>query len=168
MRHFLRLSTAFPFGSGLAGARRARSGLCERAEVDAPKTADSPLTGRYEGSHILSQTMKAFDELTLRRQARRRGRTTTRRHFTKTLAAQGKITRTIYVAPMGRSSLEVFNNYRSEVAAKGFAPVFECAKEACGPSFMVLKYRWDTKTRKCAARATGMCATTSSKRPSTT
>jgi hypothetical protein len=35
------------------------------AETDAPKAADHPLTGRYEGSFILGQTVKAFDELTL-------------------------------------------------------------------------------------------------------
>ena len=35
------------------------------AETDAPKAADHPATGRYEGSFILGQTVKAFDELTL-------------------------------------------------------------------------------------------------------
>jgi OOP family OmpA-OmpF porin len=117
----------------------------KEAETDAPKAADSALTGRYEGSHILSQTQKAFDELTLPSGAAVGASYDSSKRFSKTQTAQGKVTRTIYVAPTGRSSLEVFTNFKTTVAAKGFTPVFECAKEACGPSFMVLKYRWDNK-----------------------
>jgi len=40
------------------------------------------------------------------------------------------------------SSLEVFTNYKDKLTEKGFAPVFECVKEACGESFKVLKYKW--------------------------
>ena len=114
-------------------------------ETDASQSADSPLTGRYEGSHILSQTVKAFDELTVPAGAAEGADFSSSKHFSKTQAVQGKITRTIYVAPAGRSSLEVFSNFKDTLTAKGFAPVFECAKDACGPSFMVLKYRWDNK-----------------------
>jgi OOP family OmpA-OmpF porin len=114
-------------------------------DTDAPKASDSPLTGRYEGSHILSQTVKAFDELTVPSGAAEGADFSSTKHFSKTQAVQGKISRTIYVAPAGRSSLEVFSNFKDALTAKGFAPVFECAKEACGPSFMVLKYRWDNK-----------------------
>lgn len=117
----------------------------KEAESDAPKSADSPLTGRYDGSHILSQTVKAFDELTLPAGAAEGQSYDSKKRFTKTETVQGKVTRTIYVSPMGRSSLEVFNNFKNTLTAKGFAPVFECAKEACGPSFMVLKYRWDNE-----------------------
>lgn len=118
----------------------------KEAESDAPKAADSPLTGRYDGSHILSQTVKAFDELTLPSGAAEGASYDSKKHFSKTETVQGKVTRTIYVAPPGRSSLEVFSNFKNTLTAKGFAPVFECAKEACGPSFMVLKYRWDNES----------------------
>ena len=65
--------------------------------------------------------------------------------FKSTLTLQGRITRTLYGAPEGRSSLEVFGNYVDALKAKGFAPVFECAKESCGPSFKMLKYTWQNK-----------------------
>jgi len=39
----------------------------------------------------------------------------------------------------------VFRNYKNALTKKGFSPVFERAKEECGPSFVVLKYRWNRK-----------------------
>jgi outer membrane protein OmpA-like peptidoglycan-associated protein len=68
------------------------------------------------------------------------------------VTAQGKVTRTAYISPVGRSSLEVFRNYRNAVAAKGFEPVFECAGDACGPSFYYLIYRWDNPASKPVAQ----------------
>jgi outer membrane protein OmpA-like peptidoglycan-associated protein len=115
------------------------------AETDAPKSSDSPLTGRYEGAHVLGQTVKAFDELTLPSGPAEGETYDSKKKFTKTVAVEGKVTRTAYVAPLGRSSLEVFRNYKDALVAKGFTPAFECVKEACGPSFAVLKYRWDRK-----------------------
>lgn len=115
------------------------------AETDAPKAADSPLTGRYEGSRILGQTVKAFDELTLPSGPAEGESYSSKKKFSATMTLEGKVTRTAYVAPRDRSALEVFRNYRDALVAKGFTPVFECAKEACGPSFVVLKYRWDRK-----------------------
>ena len=115
------------------------------AGKDAPKAADHALTGRYEGSSILGQTSKAFDELTLPSGAGEGKSYDSKKKFSKVLTAEGKVTRTLYVTPAGRSSLEVFKNHRDALVAKGFAPVFECAKEACGESFPSLRYRWDNK-----------------------
>jgi outer membrane protein OmpA-like peptidoglycan-associated protein len=112
---------------------------------DAAKAADSNLVGRYEGAFIVGQTKKAFDELTLANGPAAGEEYDDGKAFTSTLTAQGKVTRTLYVAPQGRSSLEVFGNYVDDLKGKGFTPVYECAKEACGPSFKVLTYRWDNK-----------------------
>lgn len=115
------------------------------ADKDAPKATDHAFTGRYEGSHILGQTTKAFDELTLPAAAAEGKPYDSKKKFSVTKTVEGKVTRTLYVTPAGRSSLEVFKNYRDSLTAKGFTPVFECAKEACGESFYALKYRWDDK-----------------------
>jgi outer membrane protein OmpA-like peptidoglycan-associated protein len=115
------------------------------ANKDAPKSADHALTGRYEGAHILGQTVKAFDELTLVSGPAEGKPWDSKKKFSASVAAEGKVTRTLYASPVGRSSLEVFKNHRDALVAKGYAPVFECAKEACGESFYALKYRWDNK-----------------------
>ncbi len=68
--------------------------------------------------------------------------------FSSVVTAQGKVTRAIYMTPTGRSSLEVATNYFDAVAAEGFTPVFQCSGDACGESFVSLKYSWDNPTAK--------------------
>lgn len=58
------------------------------------------------------------------------------------------MTRAIYIAPLGRSSLEVTANFVDSLTAKGFEPVFRCTGAECGESFVTLKYRWDKPETK--------------------
>jgi outer membrane protein OmpA-like peptidoglycan-associated protein len=115
------------------------------AEKDAPGAADLALSRRYQGSFILGQTVKAFDELDLVAGPAEGKSWDSGKKFSKLIPSQGKVTRTAYLTPLNRSSLEVIQNFKNELSGKGFSPVFECAKEACGESFSVLKYRWDNK-----------------------
>lgn len=110
---------------------------------DAPGAADSELTGRYEGASIVGQTVRAFDELTLPDGPARGEEYHDDKAFTSTITAQGRVTRTLYVSPENRSSLEVLGNYADALKAKGFEEVYSCAKEDCGPSFKILKFAWD-------------------------
>jgi len=112
-------------------------------QKDMPGGRDHPLVGRYEGSFLLSQTVKAFDEITLPAGPAEGQTYDDKKKFSKEITAEGRATRTLYVAPPGRSLVEVARNFRDAVTGKGFEPVFECAREACGPSFRVLKYSWD-------------------------
>lgn len=105
--------------------------------------ADHPLVGRYQGSILVAQTVKAFDELTLPNGPAEGPTYSDAKKFTSTLTVQGKVTRSIYVAPAGRSALEVLSNVEDFVAQKGFEVVFRCQREACGESFALLKYHWD-------------------------
>lgn len=130
-----------------AGAQRATPESLLAADLAG--AADHPLVGRYRGSVLLAQTVKAFDELTLPSgpaEGRRFARADQK--FAATVTAQGKVTRTIYVAPRGRSSLEVITNFVDAVAGRGFERVFACAGETCGESFYLLKYRWDRPETK--------------------
>jgi outer membrane protein OmpA-like peptidoglycan-associated protein len=112
---------------------------------DAPKAADHPLTRRYEGANLLGQTVKAFDEISLPAGPAEGATYDDKRRYTSVQPLAGKVTRTIHLAPKDRSSLEVFVNYKDELTAKGFQPVFECARETCGASFVLLKYYWQKK-----------------------
>ena len=42
---------------------------------------------------------------------------------------EGRHTRLLYLAPPGRSSLEVFRNYETDLATKGFKVLFKCSGE---------------------------------------
>jgi len=115
----------------------------------------APLTGRYEGLAILSQTAEGVRRDDVGRPERPKARIQIQtKHFSKTLSEQGRITRTSMFAPLGRSSLEVFNNFRSEVTAKVRAPGGSNGQEGCGPSFMVGKYRWTKQESQGAAPVT--------------
>lgn len=134
---FLRL---FCFVLGLTFTSVAFAAPADYAEVfasDAEGAADSDLTGRYEGSTIVGQTTKAFDELTLPAgpfDAKAKS-------FSSTISHKGKLLRTLYISPEERSSLEVFGNYVDALKAKGFGAVFECANQTCGAKFREAKYK---------------------------
>jgi outer membrane protein OmpA-like peptidoglycan-associated protein len=115
---------------------------------DLPGASDSPLTGRYAGSFILARTQKAFDEIKLPSGPAQGATYSDDKKFSSVITAQGTVTRSIYIAPEGRSSLEVTSNFADALAAKGFEPVFRCSGDACGESFVVLKYRWDKPETK--------------------
>lgn len=145
------LTFAFLFAAASASAETIDPEYLAIMAKDAPKAADTPLTGRYQGSNLLGQTVKAFDELSLPAGPAEGHTYASDKHFSKLETVQGKVTRTLYVAPAGRSSLEVFTNYRDALAAQGFEPVYECAREACGESFNVLKYNWQNKASQVIA-----------------
>jgi OmpA-OmpF porin, OOP family len=103
---------------------------------DAAGAADSAFTGRYEGSTIVGQTTKVFEELILPA-----GPAVVKtKTFSKTVAQKGRVLRSLYVSPEQRSSLEVFGNYIDALKSKGFTIVYECANLDCGAKFNDLKY----------------------------
>ena len=110
--------------------------------------SDHPLVGRYTGSFMLARTQKAFDELKLPSGKAEGATYSNDKKFSSVVTVQGTATRMIYIAPTGRSSLEVLTNFTDSVTGKGFQPVFTCAGADCGESFVVLKYRWDNPSAK--------------------
>jgi len=112
--------------------------------TDAPKSNDHALTGRYQGSTILLQTRKAFDELTLPNGPAGDADYSNKK-FSRAVVVEGTITRTVYVTPIGRSSLEVFRNFTDSLVARGYSIAWQCAAETCGPAFKTLKYNWSDK-----------------------
>lgn len=115
---------------------------------DVPGAADHPLVRRYQGAVLLAQTAKAYDELVLPAGPAEGRSFAANQKFAAIVTAQGKATRAIYVAPPGRSSMEVTMNFTDAVVGKGFETVFTCAGTTCGESFSVLKYRWNRPETK--------------------
>ncbi len=105
---------------------------------NAPTSADQ-LLPRYAGSFVLAQTKKDFDELTLPL-----GKVVgssfssdpaAKLRYEKTQSVEGRLTRTVYVVPEGRSTLEVVRNYTNELEGKGAKALFQCSKTECGEDF---------------------------------
>ena len=92
---------------------------------DAEEGKDHPLISRYPGSVITHYLTKEFDEFTLPL-----GKLADDK-FTKSQHLEGKFTRIVYLAPEGRSVLEVFRNYRGALQKGGFETLFTCGPQDC-------------------------------------
>lgn len=110
----------------LAAAAHAQAPL----PPDAPGGKDHALVGRYEGSRLSAYQQQAFASKTLLKQTLN-GASRYKLDSTNTVTREGRVTQMAYQAPTGRSSLEVFRNQVSRLAANGFQTVFTCEMAAC-------------------------------------
>jgi outer membrane protein OmpA-like peptidoglycan-associated protein len=85
------------------------------------------LISRYPGSYIAKYLSKEFDEFSLPM-----GPVDEENTITKNQHLEGKITRIVYVAPAGRTVLEVFRNYQAALKKAGFETLFTCGPQGCG------------------------------------
>jgi len=133
-------TTAFRWAS--RGRRAATAGSCVLALAapvpvnaqplkDVAGSKDPAAIKRYESSVILGHAAKAFDEHTFMLGPVKRAEGG-KWEPTKAQRVEGRYTRLVYVAPDGRSPLEVLRNYEQTLAQGGFTPVYQCAKAECG------------------------------------
>ena len=94
-------------------------------DQDVEGSKDHPLISRYPGSVITNYLTKEFDEFTLPL-----GKVVDEK-FAKSQHLEGKVTRIVYVAPQGRSVLEVFRNYQGALKKAGFETLFTCGPQDC-------------------------------------
>lgn len=106
--------------------------LCAMARAaDAPGAADHALVKRYEGAEIIGYEVKAFERFSVPTgPATKQGSTWT---LARSEPVEGRHTRLIYAAPAGRSPDEVMRNYTAALGEAGFAALWSCTGEACGP-----------------------------------
>jgi OOP family OmpA-OmpF porin len=96
-------------------------------DQDLEGSKDHPLISRYPGSYIAKYLTKEFDEFALPL-----GPVVDENKITKSQPLEGKITRIVYVAPAGRTVLEVFRNYQAALKSAGFQTLFTCGPQGCG------------------------------------
>ena len=90
-----------------------------------------PLITPFEGSFIISQEVKEFDEQKLVIGKVQEDRTV------KTEKLEGKVTRIDYRDQDNRSSLERMRNYELALKKGGFEIIYNCNKEECGPEIQI-------------------------------
>jgi OOP family OmpA-OmpF porin len=119
---FLRLLACLPLSISLCWAAVPTK--------DVPNAKDPAGLPRYADSVIFGYQFADFDEtvLPLSKAITKDGQ----RGFEKNQRVEGKRTRVLYLAPEGRSSLEVMRNYTNALTKAGYAPLFECANDTCG------------------------------------
>jgi OOP family OmpA-OmpF porin len=121
-----------------------------QAELQKDQTGahDFAPAGRYDGAHLLAQTVKQFDELTLPAGPTTADAANPSPHFATVATARGRITRSLYIAPPGRSTLEIVTNHEDALKHAGFDVAFECGGDKCGENFAKLKYSTDNKDQR--------------------
>ena len=98
---------------------------------------DHPLLKRYQDSVLFEHSEQAYTEykLALGKALNPSVPENEGRTIEKEETIEGRLTRLSYLAPAGRSALEVFRNYEAELAGKGFETLFKGEKEALGFRF---------------------------------
>ena len=97
---------------------------------DLPRLQDLPSIKRFADSALVFRDDVAFDEVTF--PAGKVTYTGEKLSAAKSLAKAGQRSLLVYVAPAGRSPLEVLRNYQGDLKTAGFAPVYECEGDTCG------------------------------------
>ncbi len=111
--------------------------------VTAP-AEDHPAISRYAGSTLTRRDDDGFRAYTLVVAVDEKGKTD--QEVLKPLQVEGQVTRLAYENPQGRSSTEIFANYRQALEKGGFEILFACQEKECGPAYA--SSRW--------ARVTGL------------
>ncbi|MBR0881626.1 hypothetical protein JQ608_31610 [Bradyrhizobium liaoningense] len=93
--------------------------------ADAPDARDHALISRYAGSWLVAQDVQGFDQVGMPRGSQNG----------EVVKVEGRVTRLFYLAPAGKSALEVQRNYEQALERAGAArlarPIRESA--AFGP-----------------------------------
>lgn len=98
---------------------------------DVPGSQDHRLLSRYEGSVIIDYETKDFDDYELLL-GPNSGKA---KNLDEGQRLEGAVTKIRYLAPKGRSTLEVYRNYENALKQAGFEILFACADRACGRHF---------------------------------
>ncbi len=101
---------------------------------DVKGSKDNPIIKRYEGSMIIGYDFRKFNDYDLVLGPLAPADSGPRNVLkpTKSEHVEGQTTRILYVAPEGRSPLEVVRNYEQELQQNGFKILYRCAREKCG------------------------------------
>jgi outer membrane protein OmpA-like peptidoglycan-associated protein len=115
----------------------------DKPVTDLPGAADHPLVKRFAGSWLAGQRVSNWDAAVLPASAELSK--ADKRQFTELLNLEGKITRTVYIAPRGKSALEVWRNYEQALNAAGFKKRFACERNCADLYFAWWKTSEPTK-----------------------
>lgn len=105
---------------------------------DVAGARDHPMVSRFSGSVIAGYQSLEYAEAVF---PMGQARWSEPDHFLKTNHVEGKVTRIFYVAPKGKTDLEVYRNFEAALGAAGFKVTYACqgigGPDACGDNFSV-------------------------------
>jgi outer membrane protein OmpA-like peptidoglycan-associated protein len=112
-------------------------------QADVPGAADHPLIKRFAGSWLAGQHVSGWDAAVLPGSAETAK--ADKRQYAEPLNLEGKVTRSIYIAPAGKSALEVWRNYEQALTVAGLKKRFVCERQCADLYFAWTKQSEPTK-----------------------
>jgi len=103
--------------------------LAATPKADVPGSKDHPILKRFSGSLLVGYAQQDWDQ---REFPDARGVAKDTNEFAHPISLEGKVTRLFYLAPLGKSPLEVFRNYQQALQAAGLKTTWTCENEAQG------------------------------------
>lgn len=105
---------------------------------DVAGSQDHPIVSRFTGSYIAGYQLLDYAEAIF---PMGQAKGSAPDHFLKTAHLEGKVTRIFYIAPEGKTGLEVYRNFQAALGGAGFKVSYAChgedGPEACGDNFAV-------------------------------
>ena len=89
--------------------------MAQSMPADAPNARDHAVLSRYAGSWLVAQDVKNFDQASIPS------------GDTDVVKLEGRVTRLFYLAPAGKSVLEVQRNYEQALERAGASKLDACA-----------------------------------------
>ena len=128
----------FVAGAALFCAAAAAAADTAVPRQDVKGLADPPGLKRYAGAVLVYRDDVAYDEVKwpTARAVLQGGQW----QVARSRASAGQRSVAQYIAPEGRSALEVLRNYQQEMKGAGYETVHECAGEACGDARDINEY----------------------------
>jgi len=114
-------------GALLALALGTATFAADKPVADVPGAMDHPLIKRFAGSWLAGQHVAEWDAATV--PAAPEFQKADKYKFKELVELEGKVTRLVYIAPRGKSALEVWRNYQQALNAAGFKPRFVCERD---------------------------------------
>lgn len=139
-RFVSRITLAFLFLLGIA--LTAPSALAaDKFDADVSGAQDHPLIKRFAGSWLVGYRSSDWEQVSLPT-----GMSVADHKMKEVVTLEGKVTRLVYVAPRGKSPLEVYRNYEQALTAAGLKRRFACEKD-CFDLYLAWRDTLDVVTK---------------------
>lgn len=122
----MRLSISF-FAIFLLGAPLFNAQATEVPKRDVAGSHDHPIISRFTGSVIAGYQALDYAEAIF---PMGRAKYDKPDHFLKTAHLEGKVTRIFYVAPQGKTGIEIYRNFEAALVRGGFKVTYACAGDS--------------------------------------
>jgi OmpA-OmpF porin, OOP family len=110
----------------------------QEANVDVAGGQDHSLIKRFAGSWLIGARVDEFAQIEFPANGKVEGR-----KLVDPMKLEGKVSRLYYIAPRGKSPLEVHRNYEQALVASGYTEKYKCELEACSKVFFALPFATD-------------------------